>query len=589
MATVSNSDTALRFGQIAVHTRWFSLLAGIVMLLVFDTHGWIGPALEGLIALALFVTAYNATVQFLLRRWHLRGGTPDSTMVTRLRRLSTLADVVVFAGLLHLTGGVESPLIPFFLMGFVLLGLYASIGEMLVYGIVNLLLTVFVAIQEMSGALLHHNIGPYLAGNRYQEPGYVYTMLAYWTALLLTGVGVIMVIRGVLTQREERLEKRQEQLDRFKSFQIEILHHLPVGIVVFGSGGRITMANQLALDLLRIQLEDNRNIFRIPSFRQSGLMAFVEGLLSGENVELFDFPFVAEDGVDKRWIRVLGVPPDETQRGILMVEDVTESKQREERERKIHEQLSQADKFTSLGQMASGVAHELNNPLTGIVGAAQYLQYVVREGKLDGPSVEEKTSHILTQGKRIEQLVRGLLSYSKPGTGGATQVNVRMMVDELLSFSAFELRRGKVTLDVDVEPELPMFVGNKTDLQQMILNLLTNARHAVGSDGGRVSLQICRLDGDDGDELCITISDNGCGIPPEVSDRIFEPFFTTKGPEEGTGLGLPIVHAVVERYKGRIHIDTPADGGTVFEIRLPYQDELDDWDPEGEATFSPYR
>lgn len=581
----------LRYGQIAIRVRWLVVGVGTLLLLVFKQQGWLGDSFGPMLVLAGFVAFYNTGLQAVLRRWIHVGSLPQLQRIHRYRRVSMVADLATFMPLLHFTGGVESPVFPLFLIAYIYLGIAGSIGETIVIGLSTYAAISGLALAEMWGWLDHHNIGPYDPGNRYREVGFVIANLVNWAVLLTTGSGLVRMIRMVLEEREARLERRHQQLAQARQFQIEILSHLPVGAVVFGAGGRVVLANDLARKLLNLDLDTHRSLYRQSAVEASGLIVYIERLLQGERIMLDDFPFVATAGGDKKWLRIIGVPPERDDRGILLIEDITEARAREQRERDMQERLAQADKFTSLGQMASGVAHELNNPLTAILSTAQYLQYVTRQGRVDPNEISDKAGHIVTHGHRIESLVKGLLSYAKPGRGQQAQrLDVAQTIDELMSFALQEIKRGNVTFEYDVPPDLPPFLGVKMELQQVILNLLTNARHAIGNAPGKITLSVRRVQDDDGhDFLRIVVSDNGPGIPPEVRDRIFEPFFTTKDSDRGTGLGLPIVLATVERYGGTVRVDSEPGQGATFIIDLPYLDTMPSWGASGEATFSPYQ
>jgi two-component system NtrC family sensor kinase len=238
--------------------------------------------------------------------------------------------------------------------------------------------------------------------------------------------------------------------------------------------------------------------------------------------------------------------------------------------------------------MASGVAHELNNPLTAIQSAAQYLLYIAKEKKLTADEILEKTEHIVVHGTRIEQLIRGLIAYAKPGVGEHRKMAVGKVVDEVLGFSAFELRRANIQVE-KIVADTPEFLCAKVDLQQLILNLLTNARQALADRGGRIEIRVGQSERLGAPHLRLEGADDGPGIPPEVRARIFEPFFTTKAEDVGTGLGLAIVQALTDRYEGAIQVETEVGQGTRFIVELPYLEKLPDWDPTGDQTFSPYR
>lgn len=581
--------TLLSYGFLAVYTRWVIVLGAAVALPIMEQLDWLGPSLVPLTVLTAMVAGYNLALQWVLRRWRRRGELPLRGAET-VRRAVSFADLAVLVGLVYLTGGPLSPFYALFLLGFVFLGLVGRATEPLFHGVLVLLLMTAMFIAEHRGVVPHFAFGPgrRYAGDAVLEPHLLVGILLFWTLLTAAAFVLIHLVRREIDDREARLALRRRQLHESDAFLGRVFEHLPVGIIVVGAGGRIVRTNPVADEIFAIADDGPRNLLRLPRTQATGLAGFFERYVAGEPLELDNFPCVCPNQEAPRWLRLRGVPPRGDEPGILLVEDVSAWKARDDREAALQEQLFQADKLASLGQLASGVAHELNNPLTAILGTAQLVAYMLREGKADPDEMYRRLEHIQMHGKRIETLVRSLLTYARPSREGAKALPVRPLVDELLSFAEFELRRDQVELKVSVADDLPDFLGSKTELQQLMLNLLTNARHAVAAGTGRIDLRLDlgSLQGEPA--LRIVVADNGPGIAPEVIERIFEPFFTTKDPSQGTGLGLAIVNAIVERYRGRIHIQTELGVGTAFVVELPYHDELPALTNVGEATFSPY-
>jgi two-component system NtrC family sensor kinase len=225
-------------------------------------------------------------------------------------------------------------------------------------------------------------------------------------------------------------------------------------------------------------------------------------------------------------------------------------------------QLVHSDKIASLGRMSAGVAHEINNPLAGILIYAELLQ---RDLAADAAH-RENIEVIINQTMRCQQIVHRLLDFSRQSLGDKKLVDandiIRRCVD-LMSHQAF-FHNIKVMQELD--PFLPQIVGDPGQLQQVFTNLLLNAADAM-SGQGQITVASRPTAQEDG--IILTFTDTGCGIPPEIRDKIFEPFFTTKPPGKGTGLGLSIVYGVIQRHGGTIAADSPPGGGTTFTIRLP--------------------
>jgi two-component system, NtrC family, sensor kinase len=238
---------------------------------------------------------------------------------------------------------------------------------------------------------------------------------------------------------------------------------------------------------------------------------------------------------------------------------------------KVHEELEVAqaqlvhsEKIASLGRMSAGVAHEINNPLAGILIYAELL-----ERDLAADAVHrENIAVIINQTMRCQQIVHRLLDFSRQSLGDQKLFDANDIIYrcvELISHQAF-FHNIKVIQHLD--PFLPQVVGDPGQLQQVFTNLLLNAADAMNGQG---RITIASQAAPQGNGIILTFTDTGCGIPLEIRDKIFEPFFTTKPPGKGTGLGLSIVYGVIQRHGGTISADSPPEGGTTFTIRLPLE------------------
>ncbi len=229
-----------------------------------------------------------------------------------------------------------------------------------------------------------------------------------------------------------------------------------------------------------------------------------------------------------------------------------------------HHQLVQAEKIASLGRMAAGVAHEINNPLAGIL---IYAELLARELDKDS-AARQNVDIIIDQTMRCQQIVTRLLDFSRQSLGQKKLFDIndilRACVD-LVSHQAF-FHNIKIRLKLD--PKLPQIIGDPGQLQQVFTNLLINAADAMSGTGW---INITSRPSWRSDAVILQFIDSGSGIPPEIRDKIFEPFFTTKPPGKGTGLGLSIVYGVIQRHGGSIQAYSPPTGGTVFTVTLPLE------------------
>ncbi len=239
--------------------------------------------------------------------------------------------------------------------------------------------------------------------------------------------------------------------------------------------------------------------------------------------------------------------------------DVTESK-------RLEQQVVQSEKLAAVGQMLAGVAHELNNPLTAILGVSDLL----REENGAEP-MRRQLDLIHQQARRAAEIVQNLLAFSRPAVPRKVSLDLGELVRRTLQLHEYSLRMNDVTVDLVSEPRLPFVVGDANQLMQVFLNLIINAEQAIREvrNHGTLRVQLGRSGG----SVKITFQDDGPGIRPDVLPRIFDPFFTTKRPGGGTGLGLSICMAILKEHRGNIDAEAVPGGGARFTVLLPISSE----------------
>jgi PAS domain S-box-containing protein len=230
-----------------------------------------------------------------------------------------------------------------------------------------------------------------------------------------------------------------------------------------------------------------------------------------------------------------------------------------ERVRSLERQVIQAEKLATLGQLAAGVVHELNNPLTSIT---VYGDLIAKH--LEGSENLDKAKKIVEAAGRIQKLTRDLMSYARPG-GDFESVGINGVVRQALVFCEHILHRGETVVELRLADEQPHVRAIRGQLHQVLINLLTNACHALPAPGQTIAVSTQIV----GDEVIVEIADSGVGIDESLRRRIFEPFFTTKKEGKGTGLGLSIVKNIIEGHGGRIGFESRVGEGTTFRICLP--------------------
>lgn len=225
-------------------------------------------------------------------------------------------------------------------------------------------------------------------------------------------------------------------------------------------------------------------------------------------------------------------------------------------------QLLQAAKLASVGELASGMAHEINNPIGIILGRADY---VLTTEKNLSPEIREDLKVVKNQAERVANTVRGLLTFARPSSLRMERVNLKKVVEHAIALETPRCRTSQVEIQRSLPGTLPFIQADPDQLQQVLVNLMNNAIDAMPR-GGRIAISIVNADDE---KLAVNISDTGSGISEEDQTRVFDPFFTTKAPGKGTGLGLAVSYGIVRDHGGEIRVNSSLGKGSTFSIVLP--------------------
>jgi two-component system NtrC family sensor kinase len=241
---------------------------------------------------------------------------------------------------------------------------------------------------------------------------------------------------------------------------------------------------------------------------------------------------------------------------IISGRDVTDLK-------RLEEQLIQAEKLAAMGQMLAGVAHELNNPLTAILGVTELLRE--RSGADETMQRQLELTH--RQARRAARIVQNLLEFSRPASPQKKPLDVNVLIERTLQLQEHSLRRNQIEVHFQPQPGLPAVMGDGNQLIQVLLNLVTNAEQAIREvrDAGHIHIRMALRAG----RISVTVQDDGVGIRPEALPRIFDPFYTTKRPGGGTGLGLSICMSIIREHGGNLDAKALPTGGSIFTLDLP--------------------
>ena len=391
-------------------------------------------------------------------------------------------------------------------------------------------------------------------------------------AVVRDASGQILRYHGALMDITERREM-ERRLYQQQEFARRLVDSFPDLILVLDAAGHYTFTSPRVKDILGFDPEEydakelgERTHLEDRSALQVLFAEIVDGRRSFGSLEIR----VRHKQGEWRRIRCHFSPLfDETGKidGVIISgRDVTELK-------RLEEQLIQAEKLAAMGQMLAGVAHELNNPLTAILGVTELLRE--REGFEEGARRQLDLTH--RQARRAARIVQNLLEFSRPAAPQKKPLDVNSLIDRTLQLHEHSLRRNSVEVDFQSQPALQPVVGDANQLIQVFLNLITNAEHAIKEirETGRIQIRVGRIGG----HISITVQDDGCGILPEALPRLFDPFYTTKRPGGGTGLGLSICMSIVREHGGSIDVETLPAGGSAFTVFLPVFVEQQDAAP----------
>ncbi|HYT04131.1 MAG TPA: ATP-binding protein [Gemmatimonadales bacterium] len=332
---------------------------------------------------------------------------------------------------------------------------------------------------------------------------------------------------------------------------------LSEGIAVVDEAGRVRRANRSLASMLGAPIPGviGRDLGDALLGPASSLPDLLAAAREGGHAQ----PLVVRSATLERTIRVNAarIPsPAHDQHVVVLVEDVTD-------QQAIEAQLIQSEKLAAVGQLVSGVAHELNNPLTSIAGLSELLLEQSALGAKDRGHLRV----IHEQADRAGRIVRNLLTFARKGPAEQAAVDLNDVVQRTLLLMSYDLTLKDITVDMNLAT-VPVILGDRHALQQVVLNLLNNAAQAVMSNPpGRE--RVIQLSSWFDDRVRLRVADSGPGIPDDVLPQLFTPFFTTKEPGQGTGLGLSITYSIVEAHGGRVTVERPSGGGAAFLVDLP--------------------
>ncbi len=357
------------------------------------------------------------------------------------------------------------------------------------------------------------------------------------------------------------MENKAIELERLRAYTENIIESINVAVLAVDATGRITSCNRAFEGLYGVRREEIAGSTADALF-PADIIAAIRRATGTHNWEInvpgSIYKISLETCSGERLIVNMSMIPlrhsSEVDSGTLLVmEDITEKMQ-------LEDQLLQAEKLSSVGLLAAGIAHEVNTPITGISSYAQMLLKDLPESDQRKPILEK----IERQTFRAAEIVNGLLNFARMNGTEFRDLDINQLILESLSLLEHQMTENGISISRSLDTSLPPVFGNSGKLQQVFVNLFLNARDAMPS-GGELRIRTAMNES----MVVVDIEDTGTGISPEDIKRIYDPFFTTKGTSRGTGLGLAISYGIVQEHGGRILVDSEPGKGTHFRLKLP--------------------
>jgi PAS domain S-box-containing protein len=376
---------------------------------------------------------------------------------------------------------------------------------------------------------------------------------AVWDA-----AGKLIRYQGTLVDITER-RKLEKQLAQQEEFRQRLLESFPDLILVVNLQEQYTFVSSRVRDLLGYQSEDLLGKKISETEDHSPELASLYREVAAGEISFGSAEFSARHRGGS-WCTMRASASQlfdaeaKLEGVIISVRDITT-------ERKLEQQIVQSERLAAMGAMIGGVAHELNNPLTSILGVSELLQ-----DSQTTDSARKQIGILQQQARRAAEIVHNLTYFASPPSPGKTPVSVTDIVERTLNLHAYSLRKNSITVDFLREPNQPYVKADPHQLMQVFLNLVLNAEQAIRENRDRGTLRI-RM-GNDGENVWVSFQDDGPGIRTEVLPNIFDPFYTTKRPGRGTGLGLSICKSVMKEHNGSIEAANAPGGGAVFTVTL---------------------
>jgi PAS domain S-box-containing protein len=287
--------------------------------------------------------------------------------------------------------------------------------------------------------------------------------------------------------------------------------------------------------------------------------------------EINIYPIWEKDGKVSKFIHIsrdITQHKKEEEEITRRLEHMVEDRTRQLKE--THEKLLHQDKMSSLGKLSASVVHEINNPIAGILNLIILMKRIASEDVVGQKEIDQFKQYLElmeNETRRTSRIVSNLLAFARQSKMEPKRLNVNQLIEKTLFLNSNQLKIDCVKVTTKLDPDLPDLLGSEDQLQQVFMNLVSNAAEAMEPDGGRLTIETRHLLRED--KLKISFSDTGAGIPEEDIPKLFEPFFTTKKKGKGVGLGLSVAYGIIQEHEGSIYVKSEVGKGTTFQVKLP--------------------
>ena len=560
-----------------VRLRWIAIAGVFFTVTVANLAGNMISHPIPLYVIAVLMVLYNFAVLMVLYNFKPRmyRKAPEQQRLMSIKRqacIHIILDLLSLIALIHFSGGVENPFIFYFIFHLIIASIILSKRVSYILATLNTLLLSSLISLEYFRILPHYHLNNFLPEELWHDPIYTFGVLFVFTSTLFFSVYLATTITQTAREREtetrelkENLEEKVDELvetrkevvferNKLKSI-IECMHE---GVVFVDSTNQTTLFNKAAQQIQQEQsdLEINTDLqFGSAQTLDQISQDFADG---GDAIERKDQQ-IGEKHLENTYAAVRD-DEDNYLGTVLVSRDVTDRKRMEQ-------QLIFSEKMAAIGELAAGVAHEINNPLDGLLNCILR----IKRNPKNVSQTQEYLDLMEEAIRRIEATIGKLLDFSRPHELTLTAINLNDVVHETIGLIDYGASEKGIQIEKDFQDKIALIHGDEHLLEQVILNLTLNAITAM-PDGGTLRFETGEIILDAllaQPSVYIKVIDTGIGISKSVQDRIFDPFYTTQITQKGTGLGLSVSDRIVRQHQGVIEVESEEGNGSTFTVKLP--------------------